>query len=178
MQMWLLIALGVGSSIATGNPQSTDQEHPVVAQALADELAAQPVSGAVLVYYKLAAASAASAQFDTWLADLLPDYLRSGVPRDLFHRYWVANQEPLALSRLTKIGQIPIRLVRHMGEGDLPPTGGVYSFSRVGLTANGDSALVSVSFACKGLCGSEDLYLYVLRDGHWKRQRSLRSLVH
>ena len=178
MQTWFVFALATGAHSAPATAQPREVEQMVAIQALTDELKGRGRTGVVWVYHKLTAETENSATFETWLANLLPAHVRTRVSTDLFRSYWTANRQSRTLTRPSQIGGFPVRLIKRLGEENLPVSGGVYSVSRVGLSGAGDSALVSVSFACRGLCGSQDLYLYVLLAGQWKQQQNLVSVVH
>jgi hypothetical protein len=70
-----------------------------------------------------------------------------------------------------------VRIVADVRESTLPPTGGIYSVSRIGFTAGLDSAIVVVHFACGGLCGSGNYWLYVREANGWKRRVNIISFV-
>lgn len=177
MQVWLVLVLVAGRWGPTANLQSAELEQVVAVQALADELKSRPAGGFTLVYRELTAETKGAATFDTWLATLLPQHVRARVSDELFRSYWTVNKKQRALNRFREVDGVPVRFVTQRGEESLPAKGGVFAVSRVGLSAQGDSALVSVSFYCRGLCGSQKLYLYVLRDGRWRQQQTLRWLV-
>jgi hypothetical protein len=176
MQMWLMVALAATKLVAVASIQLKDREQAVVAQAITDEVALRPQSGTVSVYHELQATTAHETDFDAWLTALLPEQYRARLSPAFFRSYWMANKSARGLPRPLEVG-VSVRQVKRVDEEHLPTTGGIYSVSRVGFTAKGDSALVSVSFACRGLCGSDQLYLYVLLDGRWTQRLLLRSLV-
>jgi hypothetical protein len=177
MQLWFVLALVGGVQGPTVATQSPALEEAVAVQALADELKSPATPGVRLIYDKLTAETKGAAAFDQWVAALFPSRAHTRVSDELLLNYWSVNRKPRALTHLTDIAGIPVRYVTRVGEENLPATGGVLAVSRVGLTARGDSALVTVSIYCRGLCGSQKLCLYVLKDGQWKQQEILRWLV-
>ena len=147
-------------------------------KALEDQVAVDRRRDTVLLLERFVAATARAHEFSAWLERSLPERFRAGVPSELFHRYWTANRASASLEAPGRIHNRPVRRVREIRETAIPRAGGIYSVSRVGFSAGQDSALVTVSFACRGLCGSDDLYLYVKQGSGWQRRRTLLSMVH
>ena len=48
-----------------------------------------------------------------------------------------------------------------------PGAGGLYSFSRIGFSADKKYALFFVSMVCEGLCGEGNYYLLKKTNGAW-----------
>jgi hypothetical protein len=152
-------------------------ERSVALAALADELALAPEQDTVYLLKELRGNTAQASDSVAWLEQLLPARFRARVPTALFYRYWAANRTSASLGRFDRIAGRPVRRLTELREPTLPSSG-AYSLSRVGFAATSDSALVEVSVACRGLCGSENLYLYLKGPAGWRRHRNLRSLVH
>jgi len=49
-----------------------------------------------------------------------------------------------------------------------PKSGGLYTFSRVGFSQNGQQALLFVTNWCRSLCGEGNYYLLKKENGEWK----------
>jgi hypothetical protein len=147
-------------------------------QALVDELASRPSRDSVLLFHQLAPDAVNASDFEAWLERLLPERYRGRVSTELFRQYWQANKTARKLGATAEVADHPVRLVPLIRESTLPPTGGVHSVSRIGFSPSGDSALVTVSFACRGLCGWSDLFLYIRTATGWERRRTLLSVVH
>jgi hypothetical protein len=58
-------------------------------------------------------------------------------------------------------------------EEKYPQAGGVFLFSRAGLNAARDEALVSISYYCGSLCTTGGVFLMVKEDGVWKVKQEL-----
>src|SRR6266542_505401 len=160
--------------VSTG-VRPADLERAVALKALEDQVAVDRRRDTVLLLERFVAATAESHEFTALLGRLLPERFRAGVPPDLFHRYWEAKRTSASLEAPGRIRNRPVRRVKAVREAAIPAAGGIYSVSRVGFSASQDSALVTVSFACRGLCGSDDLYLYVKGRSGWERRRNLLS---
>jgi len=170
----ILILLGLPACATTRPAPAPDPELTVVLRALEDELATTP-RDTVLLSHQLAAQTRQAPGFESWLAALLPEEFRRRIPTDLLRRYWQANKTPRRLRTIDRIGGRPVRLIRRRAASD---TTGIFSSSRVGLSPTGDSAVLMLGFACPGLCGSSELWLYVRNEGAWERRRLLYSVVY
>src|ERR1043166_1024553 len=133
--------------VSTG-VQPADLERAVALKALEDEVAVDRRRDTVLLRERFVAATAESHEFSAWLERSLPERFRARVPPDLFRRYWEANRTAASFEAPGRIHNRPVRRVKVVRESSIPRTGGIYSVSRVGLSASQDSALVTVSFAC------------------------------
>jgi hypothetical protein len=58
-------------------------------------------------------------------------------------------------------------------EAKYPQAEGVFIFSRAGLNATRDEALVSISYYCGSLCSEGGVFLMVKEDGVWKVKQEL-----
>ena len=56
-----------------------------------------------------------------------------------------------------------------------PEARGVYTFSRAGLNAARDGALVSISYYCGSLCAEGGVFWMVKEDGTWKVKQELAT---
>jgi hypothetical protein len=173
------IAAALSSCVATG-VQPLALEQSVALVALADELALGPRRDTIYLLNRLSGTTTQAPDSALWLERLLPTRFMARVPPTLFYRYWAANQAsaPLSLSRFDRIAGRPVRWISDLREPTIRSATGAYSLSRIGFSPTADSALVEVSFACRGLCGSENLYLYLKGPTGWHRHRNLRSMVH
>ena len=177
MRLGILLLLSALACVSTQARQSPDPELEVVRQALEDELREAP-RDSVLLFHLLIAPTPPiqpGSDFQTWLDAMIPESFRRAIPLELLQRYWEAN----ATTRtLPPIGAIAGRSMRLVGERAPTDTPGILAVSRVGLARKSDSAIVSVSVECPGLCGSTDMWLYVRGSDGWERRRRLHSLVH
>jgi hypothetical protein len=165
-------------SCRTTGVQPHALEQSVALAALADELAHGPLPDTVYLLNRLTGTTTQAPDSAAWLEGLLPSRFLARMPAALFYRYWLANRASAPLGRSDQIAERPVRWIGDVRESSLPSGSGVYSLSRVGFSATADSALIEVGFACPGLCGSENLYLYLKGPNGWERHRSLRSMVH
>ena len=60
-------------------------------------------------------------------------------------------------------------------EANYPQAKGVFFFSRAGLNAARDQALVSVSYYCGSMCAEGGVFLMVKRDGVWTVKQEVAS---
>jgi hypothetical protein len=60
-------------------------------------------------------------------------------------------------------------------EAKYPQAGGVFIFSRAGLNAARDEALVSIGYYCGSLCSEGGVFLMVKEDGVWKVKQELAT---
>ena len=171
------ISLALSSCLATG-VQPIELEQSVALTALADELALGPQRDTIYLLKRLNGTTTQAPDSAVWLERVLPAQFRARVPSALFYRYWSANRASAPWGRFDRVGERPVQWVTELRESSLPSTSGVYSLSRIGFSPTADSALVEVSFSCRGLCGSAKLYLYHRGPNGWQLHRSLRSLVH
>jgi hypothetical protein len=169
----ILILLISPACTATRSLPIPDPELAVVLKALEDEVATAP-GDSVLLFHQLVAQTGQAADFESWLEALVPEQFRPGMPRDLLRRYWQTSRTSRRLGRIGLIAGRPVRLVHHLPTAE---TRGMFSSSRVGFAPTGDSAVLTLTFACPGLCGSSDLWLYIRGPSGWERRRLLHSLV-
>jgi len=169
LRLFIIVVSLTGSCTSASPSPTRDDEATVIRQALEDEFASLSQRDTLFVSSRLDARTAHEGDFAQWLDALLPSQFRHGVSRELFLRYWQANKRARTIRMPATLGGVWIEPLEAGPESALPADGGRYSVSRVGLTAAADSALVSVQFACHGLCGQMDLYLYVRRPIGWTR---------
>lgn len=174
---WMPLVLTLALMATRGLPVF-DNEIELALRALEDDVSKRSGGDTAFVLDRFVAATEASPAFDLWLNSFLEEKWRRGVPRSLFESYWQANRDSRPLDIPGSLGGRPIKVVTSLRESSLPERSGVYSISRVGFNERGDSALVSVNFACRGLCGSETLWLYVRQGQRWERRRGLHHMVH
>jgi hypothetical protein len=157
--------------------QAPDLELEIVRRALEDELRDATRDSLVLFHQLIAPIEPAqrASDFQAWLDAMIPESFRRGIPLDLLQRYWEVNKTTRSLPPVEAIAGRSVRLIRERAPTD---TAGFFAVSRVGLARSSDSAVVSVSFACPGLCGSTDMWLYVRSSAGWERRRRLHSLVY
>ena len=174
-----LLTAGVLACVHPGHVSPSDIEVEIAFRALADELQEIPKQDSVLLLNRLEPRTSEAPDFDAWVGSRFLSPFRSRVPLDLWRRYWSANKSAKRFSPRPQLGDRPVRVLARVGEEDLPDRGGVYSLSRVGLSAGRDSAIVEVHFACRGLCGHGNLWLYVRSEtGTWTRHLNLMSYLH
>lgn len=74
-------------------------------------------------------------------------------------------------------------LVKTLGKGgggwdefhkENPKSFGIWNLSPVGYNAKGTEALVYVTYACGGLCGSGELFVVAKENGHWRVKNQIR----
>ena len=171
------VAAALSACVATG-AQPLELEQSVALVVLADEVALGPRRDTIYLLNRLSGTTTQAPDSAVWLERLLPDRFRARVPMTLFYRFWAANRAAAPLGTFDRVAGRPVRWVGELRESTLPAASGVYSLSRIGFSSTADSALVEASFACRGLCGSENLYLYLKGPDGWRRHRSLRSVVH
>jgi hypothetical protein len=174
MRYCILILLGLPACAATRPIPTSDPELTVVLTALEDELATVP-RDSVPLFHQLVGQTVQTSDFEAWLTALFPESFRLRLPIDLLRHYWLANKAPRRLSGIDRIGGHPVRLVSRRALSGTPT---LVSASRVGFSPTGDSAILTLNFACPGLCGSSDLWLYVHNANGWERRRLLLSVVH
>jgi hypothetical protein len=113
-----------------------------------------------------------------WLHNPWPG--RSMTPRgyianaDLLGRFWTANQHPAALPRS------PLAAPLQAPGSPVPPgnVGYLLQISRLGISKGGDSALVSLTYDCEGLCGTGEFWLLTRTDAGRRRTLLLMSRDH
>jgi hypothetical protein len=84
---------------------------------------------------------------------------------ELLAQFWTANRQAAQLA--ASPFSIPL-----MPRGALTPAGNVgfvLQFSRLGFNQHGDSALLSISLGCRGLCGRGEFWLLTKQANHWRR---------
>jgi hypothetical protein len=167
----LILSLAFGSTLAPS--QEPDSERAVVQAVLLEEDGS--VSDTVLVSRELHRVTGRTQTFAGWSASLWPAGWRRPLGEPFLRRFWDANEHPRELAEMAIHLGPRLRL---MDKSRAPATASVFTLSRVGLNAAEDSALIEIQFTCPGLCGSEDLVLYVRRVGVWRRQAVVRSQVH
>ena len=158
--------------VSTG-VQPVDPDTVVAVKVLEDALAVAGRRDTVFLLHHFVAATAEAHDSSAWLESVLPERFRARVPPGLFYRYWRANRTSARLRAPGSISGRAVQRIKEVRETTIPPVGGVYSLSRVGFSARQDSALVEARFACRGLCGSDALYLYVKGASGWERRRLL-----
>ena len=173
MRYCILILLISPACTATRSLPTPDPELAVVLKGLEDELATTP-GDSVLLFHQLVAHTGQAADFESWFEAMVPEQFRRAMPTHLLRRYWQASRTSRRLGRIGPIAGRPVRLVHHLPTAE---TRGMFSSSRVGFAPTGDSAVLTLNFACPGLCGSSDLWLYVRGPGGWERRKLLLSLV-
>ena len=162
-----------------GRVSPADVEIEVAFTALADELNEVSKQDTVLLLNRLEPRTLEAPDFDVWVSSRFLSPFRARVPLDLWRRYWSANKSAKRFDSRPQLGDRPMRLLARDGEEDLPRRSGIYSLSRVGLSVGQDSAIVEVHFACRGLCGHGNLWLYVRSEtGAWTRNVNLMSYLH
>jgi hypothetical protein len=167
----LILSLAFGSTLAPS--QEPDSERAVVQAVLLEEDGS--VSDTVLVSRELHRVTGRTQTFVGWSANLWPAGWHRPLGEPFLRRFGDANE------RSRELAEMAIHLgprLRLMDKSRAPATASVLTLSRVGLNTAGDSALIEIQFTCPGLCGSEDLVLYVRRVGVWRRQAVVRSQVH
>jgi hypothetical protein len=111
------------------------------------------------------------------------------LPKELVQAYRLRNDQPytldanFALKRAyTLMPQAEYdELLRTGGaswedfEGKYPQAKGVFFFSRAGLNAARDEAVVSISYYCGSLCTEGGVFLMVKQDGVWKVEQEVAS---
>lgn len=167
----VLLTLALPCAPLPVGAQSAYEEGRIVLQALEDKLRHDTLRDTVFLLPTLLAHTADANDSSTWTASLLR--FTRGVSPALLHSYWRANRTSTELVTPAILGGHPIRRISEQRETTLQQTGGIYSVSRVGFNARRDSALVTVSFACPGLCGTDILYLYVKSVEGWEKRRNL-----
>ncbi|MEW5868377.1 MAG: hypothetical protein AB1894_03820 [Chloroflexota bacterium] len=107
-------------------------------------------------------------------------------PEELVEAYRLRNAQVYTLSRSFSLQQtyellpqatyddlIHRRLAWTDFQAQHPLANGVYFFSRAGLNAGRDMALVSFSFYCGSLCGQGGVFWLVKENGDWKVKEQL-----
>ncbi len=106
--------------------------------------------------------------FENWSATLWPAGWRRTVPDSLLRRFWDANLRPKAVRDVHLSLGPRLRLLR---PGRKPgDAASVLTLSRAAFSSAGDSVLVAARFICPGLCGSDEILLYVRKRGAWSRE--------
>jgi len=113
--------------------------------------------------------------FEQWSQHLWCTGWRRPVSERLLRRFWDANQHPRRVASL-RLPLAPQFRLMSSPDAALPPDASTMTVSAVGFTEGHDSALVAVQFRCPGLCGSDEVILYVRQDGAWRRARTVATV--
>ena len=108
-------------------------------------------------------------------------------PEELVEAYRLRNDQPYTLGQSFTLKQAYKLMPQSEYDGLLgtgsagwedfetkyPQAGGVFLFSRAGLNAARDEALVNISYYCGSLCTTGGVFLMVKEDGVWKVKQQL-----
>ena len=111
------------------------------------------------------------------------------LPQELVQAYRLRNDQPYTLApnftlkrTYTLMPQAEYAALLRAGstsgedfQNKYPQAKGVFFFSRAGLNAARDEALVSVSYTCGSLCVEGGMFLMVKQDGVWKVEQEVAS---
>ena len=111
------------------------------------------------------------------------------LPQELVQAYRLRNDQPYTLApnftlkrAYTLMPQAEYAALVQVGstglkdfEAKYPGAKGVFFFSRAGLNAARDEALVSMSYYCGSLCAEGGVFLMVKVDGVWKVEQEVAS---
>ena len=108
-------------------------------------------------------------------------------PEELVEAYRLRNDQPYTLGQSFTLKQAYKLMPQSEYDGLLgtgsagwedfetkyPQAGGIFLFSRAGLNAARDEALVSIGYYCGSLCTKGGVFLMVKEDGVWKVKQEL-----
>ena len=111
------------------------------------------------------------------------------LPEELVEAYRLRNDQPYTLApnftpkrAYTLMPQAEYEELLRAGstgweefETNYPQAKGVFFFSRAGLNAARDEALVSMSYTCGSLCAEGGVFLMVKQDGVWTVEQEIAS---
>jgi hypothetical protein len=158
---------------ATEPAAPEDSELRLAETVLSDFVGPSDSSRTLLLLDQLEARSREVPDSTAWLA-IQSSWLRDRMAgrEQLLMAFWRANRRYRRLTAPLNVPGSTVHLVSQPAMNQqLYPM--VYIISRIGFTAGGDSALVSVDGVCGTLCGHGNLLLYTRDAAGWHRTAAL-----